>query len=144
MSLDAFSDPVWDAIKAHLTANWTATPVSYPNEWYDPTEGAGAAWMRARLSRSLYGQETIGEGEQADNRWDEEGVLFLHLFAGKQIDVSKIGGAAKALADLFRGVTMLSGNLEFLDADIDDGDENKENGNWYVQTISISWRHWDA
>jgi hypothetical protein len=141
VSIDAFSDPVWDAIKTYLTANWTATPLAYPNEWYDPAEGT--SWVYVELTRAVYGQESIGETRQSDNRWDEEGVLWLHLNVGKSVDVSKIGGAARALADLFRGTTLLSGSLEFLDANIDAGGQS-EDGNWFRQSCAIDWRHMDA
>lgn len=146
MSLDAFSDPVWDAIKTHLQANWTATPLAFPGEYFDPDESGSFVYVE--LLRSVYGQQTIGAG--AGNRWDEEGVLWLRLNVPIGIDITKIGGATRALADLFRGVLLMADSLEFIDATIETGDRVNSNGemvpdgNWFCQSVVLDWRHMDA
>lgn len=148
MSLDAFSDPVWDAIKTHLQANWTATPLAFPGEWFDPDESG--AFVYVELIRLLYGQQSIGASEQADNRWDEEGVLWLRLNAPIGTDITKIGGGTKALADIFRGLQLMSDDLEFMDATIESGERVGANGelvpdgNWYRQSVVLDWRRMDA
>lgn len=141
-ALDSFSDPVWEAIKAHLVANWTATPLAYEDTYFDQS-GNSDAWVFVELTRVVYGQESIGAETQAANRWDEEGNLWLHLNASVGTDVGKVHGASKALANLFRGLTLISGRLEFLDADIDAG-ETDADGRWFRQSVSVSWRWLEA
>lgn len=51
---------------------------------------------------------------------------------------------AKQLADLFRGVTLLSGSLEFRDAFIGQGELAVEVGNWFKLPVDIEWRRIDA
>jgi hypothetical protein len=59
-----------------LQSNWTTTPLRFENETFNPD---GTAFVAVEMTGTLYGQESIGASEQEDNRWDEEGVLWLHV-----------------------------------------------------------------
>ncbi len=145
MGIESFSDPVFDAVKAWLDAEWTHTPIQYPLEEYVP-DGA-ETWLKFEMHGTVYGQQSIGANAQADNRWDDAGLLWFYLVVPRgsgALSYSAIRGAAKELADLFRGKTMLNGTLEFGDAKIDPGAWNDEAGASFVVPISIEWRHWDA
>jgi hypothetical protein len=146
MGIESFSDPVFDAIKTHLDANWTFTHIQYPLEEYEPT--GVEAFVKVELHGTFYGQTSIGADDQEDNRWDHAGMLWLYLVVPRGSGTSgysQAGGAAKALADLFRGKRLLTNqNLEFGDAKIDSDAWNNDGGGSHVLPISIEWRHWDA
>ncbi len=139
MSLEAFSDEVYEAIKAHVTANWTATPIRWPNEDFEEPEGA---WLAFEMNGSLYGQQTIGMSQQGDNRWDREGSVWFHVMTRRGEGETGARGAALYLANLFRGrLLMPDESLEFFDAHDDPGETQ---GNWYRVTVTIEWRLWEA
>ncbi len=142
MAITGYTDGVYEAIKTFLTASWTDTPIQWPNqEWNVQGE---EAWVKVEIHGTVYGQQSIGASEQSDNRWDDEGVLWLHLGVPRGSGYSPARGAAKALANLFRGRTLLAGRLEFLDATIGSGHFGDEEGTWFLVPVSIEWRHMDA
>lgn len=151
------SDPVFDAIREYL--GYTNDSGAWvPGAW-DPADGAlvyenqgdgapageVATWILVMLNSTLYGQQSIGAGEQADNRWDESGTLWLHVFTPKGTGSVEARRLAKGLANLFRGNnTLMNGLLEFMDADLGAGDPGKENANYYLMSVSVDWRVIDA
>lgn len=150
-------DDVFDAIREYLgytddNGNWvpgqwdtSLAPLVYENETEGAPAGTVAAWVQVTLDTALYGQQTIGGGIDAGgNRWDEDGTLWFHIFTPKGAgsrDARRIG---KGLANLFRGHTLLNGDLEFRDADMGAGDPGDENANYYLLSVSIDWRRTDA
>lgn len=143
MALDGYSDAVYDAIRAHVDANWTAAPIQWPNEtWEEPP---GESWVKFEIFGALYGQQSVGETQQTDNRWDQEGYIWFHVLAPRGTGTTNARGAAKALANLFRGTRLLPAqNLEFMDAIIGPGAPGDEEGNSFRTSVSIEWRHWQA
>lgn len=143
------SGAVYDAIRARLIASWSTTPIAFENE---DTDTAGNVippntqipWIDVEMTGTLYGQESIGASLQADNRWDEEGILFLHVLVPSGEGAHDARTYAKSLADIFRGLTLLSGSLEFRDAFIGRGVPGRRDGNWFSITVSIEWRRMDA
>lgn len=135
------SPAVYDAIRSFLEAEFSDAPLHFENEGADPVEGA--AWVYVDVRGTLYGQATIGAADQAENRWDEEGQLFLDVNVPSGTGGRKARQLAKSLADLFRGRTLLAGTLEFGDAIIapSGGDES---GNWWAVTVTLEWRWLDA
>jgi hypothetical protein len=146
MGIETFNDPVFDAIKAHLDTSWPHTYIQYPLDEYEP-QGA-ESFVKVELHGTFYGQTSIGAGEQKDNRWDNAGMLWLYLVVPRGTDApsfTQASGAAKALANLFRGERLLANqNLEFGDAKIDSDAWNNDGGGSSVLPVSIEWRHWDA
>jgi hypothetical protein len=71
------------------------------------------------------------------------GNLWLSVFVPVGSGGSRARQLAKLLADIFRGVTLLSGNLEFLDAFIGEGMAAEE-GNWFELPCVIEWRRMEA
>lgn len=137
---------VYDAIRDHLTSQWQLTPIRWPNEGSadppDPSEYP--IWVSVIMTGTLYGQETIGAEIQADNRWDEEGILWLHVYAAAGSGEREQRQYCKQLADIFRGLTLLDGNLEFGDASIASGELGDENHAWWRISVDVQWRHMDA
>lgn len=146
MGIESFNDPVFDAIKARLDAEWTHTDIQYPLQEYEP-QGT-ESFVKVELHGTFYGQASLGADDQADNRWDHAGMLWLYLVVPRgsgTANYTQASGAAKALADIFRGQRLLPDqNLEFGDAKIDSDAWNNDGGGSSVLPVSIEWRHWDA
>ena len=143
------SGTVYDAVKSHLQTNWTATPLAFENEDKDASGNAvppnpAVTFVAIEMTGTMYGQQSIGAETQAANRWDEEGVLWLHVVTPKGQGASEARHHAKNLADLFRGTTLLSGDLEFLDAAIGMGEPADADGNWWRISVSVEWRRMEA
>lgn len=146
-------DPVFDAIQAYLgeTASsggawdWTVAPLVYENTGNGEPAGEVQGWIAVILDAALYSQQSIGAGiDQAGNRWDEEGTLWFHIFMPRDVGSREARRVAKGLANLFRGKTLINGQLEFLDADLGAGDPGAENANYFLMSVSIGWRYVDA
>lgn len=142
------SDVVYDAIRGYLDPNkggtWTETPIAWENEDFTKPEPP-VRWVMVEISGTVYGQQSIGADEQRDNRWDEEGTLWLHVFEEVGKGSSAARRVAKALADKFRGARLLSDeSLEFGDAAIGSGERSDDDGNWWRVSVSIDWRRMEA
>jgi hypothetical protein len=135
------SGVVYGAIKTYLQSNWTSTPLRFENETFQLT---GVPFVAVEMTGTLYGQESIGANTQAQNRWDEEGVLWLHVNVLMGTGGSTPRTYAKQLADLFRGLLLVNGSLEFKDAFIGRGQPGHEDGAYYRVSVYINWRRMDA
>ena len=134
------SGAVFDAIKTYLTANWVTTPIRFENE---PFELDGP-FVDVEMTGTFYGQMSIGASRQQDNRWDEEGVLWLHALVPINTGGSVVRTHAKQLADLFKGTKLLNESLEFRDAFIGRGQAGFEDGMYFRISTYINWRRMDA
>ncbi|MBK5958116.1 hypothetical protein CCR97_08280 [Rhodoplanes elegans] len=143
------ADAVYDAIRAYLEGTestppaWTATRIRWENEDFVKPEPP-SPWIAVALTGVVYGQQSIGAATQADNRWDEDGTLWISVFAPVGQGVSEIRALCKQLADLFRGTTLLGGALEFMDAAIGTNGPAAEEGNWFELLVAIDWRRMEA
>jgi hypothetical protein len=140
------SGAVFDAIRTFLdgtggNGSWTTTPIRWENEPYEPI---GVEFIDIEMTGTAYGQQSIGASTQASNRWDEEGVLWLHVMVPINTGGSLARTHAKALADRFRGLMLLSNSLEFRDAFIGRGQTGFEDGAYYRVSVYINWRRIDA
>lgn len=135
------SGTVYDAIRAYLEARWSATTIAWENETFNRPEPP-APWVMVEMIGDLYGRMSIGAGDE--DRWDEEGVLLLHIYAPAGTGASTARGYAKSLADLFRGERLLSDDLEFRDASIGMGQPGDDDGMWWKISVSIDWRRMEA
>ena len=142
MPITGYSDAVYDAIKTYLSAAWTDTQIQWVNEEY--AASGDAPFVKVQFHGAVYGQETIGANTQAENRWDREGNLWLYVMVPRNSSFTNASGAAVALAELFRGQTMLSGAIEFMDANIGMSHFGDEEGAWFIVPVSIEWRHINA
>lgn len=152
------ADAVYDAIKSYLqtaanvavladVSTGAIPPFRFENETFTPpTDSAGSPlpWIAVALTGVLYGQQSIGASRQADNRWDETGHLWLPVFVEVGTGSSRPRQIAKLLADIFRGLTLISDTLEFQDAFIGEGSPAPEEGNYYQLPVVIEWRRVEA
>lgn len=141
MAIEDLADPLFAAVKSHVAANWTLSAVAWPNEPFDRQE---AGWLSVEIAGTVYGQASIGAETQADNRFDEDGTLWGHVFVKTGSGMSACRAAAKAFADLFRGQRLLADSVEFLDAEIGMGEPGDDNGNWFRISVAVGWRQIDA
>jgi Bacteriophage related domain of unknown function len=149
-------DDVFDVIQAYLgftndlgvwvAGQWDTSlaPLVYENESDGAPSGALKSWVQVVLDTHLYGQVSIGAGAPGENRWDEDGTLWFHVFTPKGSKSREARRIAKALANMFRGHLLLDDALEFGDADMGAGDPGKENGKYYLLSVSLDWRRTDA
>jgi hypothetical protein len=144
------SGAVSSAIEGHLIANWKATLLVLENKSTAENGTAlppdtPAPMVQVSFTGKTYEQVSIGASTQAANRWDEEGVLFLDVLVPIDTGSTDARNYAKALCDLFRGLTLLSGNLEFLTATIGEGTKSdKYNGSYFLISVDIDWRRVEA
>lgn len=152
--IEAPYDEVYDAVLDYLgdgtpehPGEWdhSLAPLFYENTIAGPPPGR-AAFVKVALETRLYGQETIGadDGGENQNRWDESGTLWFHIFTPRGVDSREARRIAKALANAFRGKRMLDDGLEFGDADLGAGDPGAENAGHYLLSVSIDWSRSDA
>lgn len=137
------SDTVYDAIRAHLETYWSATTIAWENEGFEKPEPP-APWVMVEVTGDLYAQMSIGAGNQAENRWDEEGELLMHVMVPAGTGARTARHHAKSLADLFRGALLIDDTLEFLDASIGMGQPGDEDGMWWRVSVSVDWRRLEA
>lgn len=135
------SGPVFDSVKTFLTDNWQATRIRFEN---DPFELDGNAFVDVEMTGTAYGQQSIGASRQEDNRWDEEGALWLHVLVPVNTGGSQVRTYAKQIADLFKGVTLINGGLEFMDAFIGRGQPGFEDGMYYRVSVYQKYRWMDV
>lgn len=139
-----FADVVYDAIKAHVVANWNYAPIRWPNEDFEEPGRDRPVWVQFEIFGTSYGQQTFGMDEQADNRWDEDGHIWFHVIVPRGYGATTSRGACKSLANLFRGLRLLSDDLVFYDAEIGPGSAGDEEGNSYRTSVSVEWRYWNS
>ena len=99
-----------------------------------------APWVAVEVAGSLYSQESIGADDQASNRWDETGLVFLHVFVPAGTGTAVARQHCRALADTFRGLVLDEGALEFGDASIGMGAPGDDEGTTYRISVSVDWR----
>lgn len=153
------ADAVYDAIKAYLETPANVASLADPTTLVVPTFrfenvsgfvtpvdalGNPTPWIGVALSAVVYGQESLGESVLANNRWDERGRLWLPVFVASGTGSSRARQLAKLLADIFRGLLLISGTLEFGDAYIGIGGASEEDGNWFEIPLEIEWQRMSA
>lgn len=144
------SGAVSAAIEDYLLANWTTTPLLFENK-VAAEDGTSLPppiptdFVEVSFTGRTYGQVSIGAPLQRDNRWDEEGVLFFDVLTPINQGSRSARTHAKSLCDLFRGLTLLSGSLEFRAASIGEGAKSdKYVGNYFIIPVDVDWRRVEA
>lgn len=128
------------AVRDFLRTNYSATPLFFENE---QTDAPSSAWCLMEGGSATYRQTSIGAGSQAANRFDDDGSFYLHVMVPVGTGVADAYGYAYTLADLFRGLTLMGGNLEFDDVIVGYG-RHEDDGNFYRVSVNVGWRVIDA
>ena len=129
----------YNAIRSHLVANWTSTPLAWDNEAFAKPEPP-VPFVLVQVTGSIYEQMTIGAETRQANRFQEEGQLLLTIIVplGTGSDVAR--QHAEALATMFRGLTLDASDIEFLDMSIGLGRAADDDGPWWALPMRIDWR----
>lgn len=133
--------PVYTAIREHVDAVWSETPVAWENEAFIPP--GAAPWLAVEVSGTSYAQRTIGAGDALSNPWDEDGALHVRVMVPVGSGSSDARRLLKRFADHFRGAELMAGRLTFGDAALV-GLDGIQDGMWFTVTANIRWRHADA
>jgi hypothetical protein len=149
------SNTVYDAIKAHLEdeamvavladpASGNVPPIRFENEPFVKPEPP-APWLAVQVFGIVSGQESIGASTQAENRWDEKGYLGIKVLVESGSGAQRARSIAEDIRlKIFRGLTLMDGDLEFLIATESEGGPSEEEGNWFEVPVVIEWRHVEA
>ena len=131
-------DAVFDAVKAYLQANWTATPIAWPNEPFDKPEPP-SAWILAEILGGDFLQMSIGAGSAAANRWEDTGSLFVHVFVPIDSGDRECWQRATALATMLKGL-ILPGGTTFNSMSIGNGEHGDNTGAWWRRSLHARFR----
>ena len=113
-------------------------PFAFENDGTEPPSPP-KPWVKMMVTGQLYGQESIGAENHADNEWDETGKLVLSVMVRSGSGGKRSHNLARQLARLFRG--RMLGPIECMDAFIGEGGgAEAQNGNWYQRNVVIEWR----
>ena len=123
------------AIRAHLEAQWTTTPLAWDNEVFDTPEDG--VFVMAQVTGDRWDQHSIGAGTRTANRWEEEGELLLSVIVPTGTGSLLARQHAEALANIFRGLNL--GDIEFRDISIGLGVAAEDRGPWWLLPIRINW-----
>jgi Bacteriophage related domain of unknown function len=139
------SGEVYQAVRDFLIGAWTATPIGFENENADINGVAlppapPIPWIEVEITGTSYSEESLGAGAPRDNRWDEEGILFLNIYVRSGSGSIRARNYAKQAADLFRGLSLMNDALEFRDSNIGQGRAGEIEGNWYMIPVHVEWR----
>ncbi|MDW7555381.1 hypothetical protein D9623_33620 (plasmid) [Azospirillum brasilense] len=119
---------VYDAIRAKVEADWSGTPVSWPNEAFDPPPGDH--WIALEFEGRLWSQESIGGGDPAEERWDENGSIWVHSIAPIGVGERTQRLNATNFINMFRGTEI--GAIEFQDCEIAAGGADDDGAWWRI------------
>lgn len=131
---------VRSALRSFLQANWTATPLVFPNQML-PDNAEGQPWVMVRHRGRQYDQASIGAGSRASNLWEEDGTVYLHVFVPSGTGDDAASQYAEDLALLFRTQGELpAAGIRFCTMSIGDGEIEEEDGRWWATTVTVDWR----
>lgn len=88
------------AVRTRLNANWSATPIAWPNMAFTPP--AGAAWIRPTILPADARQVTMGT--PGTRTYRHAGLLIIQVFIPKGTGDDEALELADSLCTLFRGV----------------------------------------
>lgn len=128
------------AVRALLDDDWTACAVAYENESFtvpETTEGP-QPWMMIEMTGRLFEQVSIGAGTRDANRWREDGMLWLHVYAPVNTGSATARTLIHSAVDLFRGTDL--GTATFIGAAIGVGEAAEANGTWWRISASIEFQ----
>jgi hypothetical protein len=125
------------AIRAHLEAEWTTTPLAWDNETFSPQDNT--PFVMVQITGDLWDQHSIGAGDRLENRWEETGELLLSVIVPTGTGSLLARQHAEALANIFRGLNLDESNIEFRDISIGLGVAAEDRGPWWLLPIRINW-----
>jgi hypothetical protein len=135
------TDVVYSAIRGYLDANWQTCPLRYENEPFVPPlngDNVPQPWVAVEIAGNSFDQVSIGTGVPSNDRWREEGMLWMHVFVLVNTGSLLARQYASTLIDLFRG-TQLDPLIEFRDMSVGLGAPGSDDGNWWCVSAAVEW-----
>ncbi len=129
------------AVTDYLAANWTLSELVYQNTTTEPpvaSDGVLRPWVYVEVSYNSTDQWSIGETDRTDNRWREDGLVFIHVYTPAGSGLSVADQYADAMIELFKGI-QLAPDIEFRDITSDIGGLGDDDGNYYRVTVAVEW-----
>ncbi|MBS7699171.1 MULTISPECIES: phage tail terminator-like protein [unclassified Chelatococcus] len=136
------------AIFARLQAQWTATPLAFPNgarpAELDPDTGLLRPWVYAEVIGA--GSTIVGAGVPRDHVYVYDGLIKLHVFTPSGTDAAVGFQHAVALGEIFRTQEFYnetSGHcVRSWSPRVDDGGDGDSDGLWFRVTTTIPFEYW--
>lgn len=129
---------VYDAVRALLEDEFTAAPLRFENEGIEPPNPT-LPYVMVEMTGDVFTQMSIGAGARTANRWEERGMIFLHINAPAGTGGREARRLAHLLADVFREVETLSPGITFEDVSIGLGETPEREGPWWVLPVSVQF-----
>jgi hypothetical protein len=127
------------AVKAYIAANWTTTPIVWPNAQKSaPTNllDAQPIWIGCQFRQMADATHLGGTGKRFD---DAEGMLYGHVFAPVQRGEDDVFAKAFSFGEVLRMLKI--DNLQFYAPTIEPKDDyGTDDGSWYRISVAIKWR----
>jgi hypothetical protein len=129
---------VYDAVRALLLAQFTDAPLVFENENAEPQLPDGP-YVMVEMTGDVFTQMSIGAGTRMANRWEERGLIFLHVNAPAGTGGREARRLAALLADVFRGVETLAPGITFEDVSIGLGETSERDGPWWILPLTVQF-----
>lgn len=135
------TDTVYEPIRLYLEQNWATTPLVFPNETDISASVGSSHWVYAEVVGDTIEQKTIGTGDPARDRWDQEGILSLTIMCPEGAGTVEASRLARMLVDMFRGTRLENDSIEFGSASVGRWAGKSDEGRWFMFPVEIEWRH---
>jgi hypothetical protein len=131
------SRTAFDSIHNILTAQWTATPIYFENEYIDYPDPPNYVVM-IECFGDMWEQESIGTNPVDLNRWREEGQIDAHVLAPRGAGSAQARGYAEAICEIFRGQEI--DGIIFRRMSIGASQPGDDDGKYWRMTATIEWQ----
>lgn len=136
------------AIFARLQAQWTDTPIAFPNgeepATVDPGTGLPRPWIYAEVIGA--GSAIVGAGVPGDHVYVYDGVIKLHVFSPKGTGTDQAFQNATTLGEIFRTREFYNETpghcVRSWSPRVDNGGDGDSDGIWFRVTTSIPFEYW--
>jgi hypothetical protein len=137
------------AIRDHLAANWTTTPICYQNPSgfespVDPATGDPLPWVFIEVFSTH--SELRGAGMPGDHVWETIGLIHVHVFVTVNSGIALAEQYAVAIGEIYRAAAMYQdGNGSIVRTGIDPaprpdgGASDADDGNWFRMTMTCGF-----
>lgn len=134
------SDVVFAAVQEYLTTNFSAVPLTYENDLFDPPSpnAANPIWIYVEVYGVTYNQASMGSGTPQTDLFREEGAVLFHIMSPINTGSLKARQIGTVLVSLFKGLR-IEPDIRFGDLSIGEGTVQLEQGNWWPMTCRVLW-----
>lgn len=130
-SLIPFDDARTKIIAANL-----GVPIAWPNTTFKKPNPV-ALWLHVDST-----SHTLDPVELSGGVWQEEGTLYVDVFAPTGTGTDAARALAKSVSNIFRG--QYGGPVIYLGGSIGNGSVAETDGMWWVITVTVQWRYQDT